>query len=81
MLALVLLAAELAGLMMLYVHDRQTARTILRNYPVVGYFRYFAETLGEYMRRYQYLSESAKRPFNRLERAWVYRSAKGGGRL
>ncbi|MGE4049195.1 MAG: glutamate synthase-related protein, partial [Acetobacteraceae bacterium] len=66
------------GLIALYIHDRrQTAHTILRNYPVVGYFRYFAETLGEYMRQYQYLPDWAERPFNRLERSWVYRSAKG----
>jgi glutamate synthase domain-containing protein 2 len=78
MLAFVLLAIVLAGLAALYVHDRrQTQHTILRNYPVVGYFRYFAETLGEYMRQYQYLPDWAERPFNRLERAWVYRSAKG----
>ncbi len=66
----------------LYVHDRrQTQHTILRNYPVIGYFRYFAETLGEYMRQYQYLPDWAERPFNRLERAWVYRSAKGVSNL
>jgi len=72
----------LFGIAALYVHDRrQTAHTILRNYPVIGYFRYFAETLGEYMRQYQYLPDWAERPFNRLERAWVYRSAKGVSNL
>ena len=78
MIASGIIALMLAGLIALYLHDRrQTAHTILRNYPVVGYFRYFAETLGEYMRQYQYLPDWAERPFNRLERAWVYRSAKG----
>jgi glutamate synthase domain-containing protein 2 len=68
----------LSALTALYIHDkRQTRHTILRNYPVIGYFRYFAETLGDYMRQYQYLPDWAERPFNRLERAWVYRSAKG----
>lgn len=72
--ALILIAALVA----LYFHDkRQTHHTILRNYPVIGYFRYFAETLGEYMRQYQYLPDWSERPFNRLERSWVYRSAKG----
>jgi glutamate synthase domain-containing protein 2 len=71
-----------AGVAVLYVHNRrQTQHTILRNYPVVGYFRYFAETLGEYMRQYQYLPDWSERPFNRLERAWVYRSAKGVSNL
>ena len=72
----------LGGLALLYLHDRrQTTHTILRNYPVIGYFRYFAETLGEYMRQYQYLPDWSERPFNRLERSWVYRSAKGVSNL
>ena len=71
-----------SGLGALYVHDRrQTTHTILRNFPIVGYFRYFAETLGEYMRQYQYLPDWSERPFNRLERSWVYRSAKGVSNL
>jgi glutamate synthase domain-containing protein 2 len=82
MLGTAIIAVLLASLFALYVHDRrQTQHTILRNYPVIGYFRYFAETLGEYMRQYQYLPDWAERPFNRLERAWVYRSAKGVSNL
>jgi glutamate synthase domain-containing protein 2 len=82
MLWAAIIALALAGLLALYVHDRsQTHHTILRNYPIIGYFRYFAETLGEYMRQYQYLPDWSERPFNRLERAWVYRSAKGVSNL
>lgn len=82
MVILVLIALLLTALLALYIHDRrQTAHTILRNFPIVGYFRYFAETLGEYMRQYQYLPDWSERPFNRLERAWVYRSAKGVSNL
>jgi glutamate synthase domain-containing protein 2 len=70
------------GLWLLYLHDiRQTKHTILRNYPVIGHVRYFVETWGEYMRQYQYLPDWAERPFNRLERSWVYRSAKGVSNL
>jgi glutamate synthase domain-containing protein 2 len=72
----------LAFLAAVYVHDkRQTHHTILRNFPVIGHVRYFAETWGEYMRQYQYLPDWAERPFNRLERSWVYRSAKGVSNL
>ena len=61
-----------------FIHDiRQTNHAILRNFPVIGHFRYFAETWGEYMRQYQYLPDWSERPFNRLERSWIYRSAKG----
>ena len=78
MLALLLICALGA----VYIHDRrQHSHTILRNYPVVGHVRYFAETWGEYMRQYQYLPDWAERPFNRLERSWVYRSAKGVSNL
>jgi glutamate synthase domain-containing protein 2 len=71
-----------AGVAAIYIHDvRQTQHTILRNFPVIGHVRYFAETWGEYMRQYQYLPDWAERPFNRLERSWVYRSAKGVSNL
>jgi len=73
------LLAAIAGI---YWHDtHQTKHTILRNFPVVGHVRYFAETWGEYMRQYQYLPDWSERPFNRLERSWVYRSAKGVSNL
>jgi glutamate synthase domain-containing protein 2 len=82
MVALAFLAVILLVLAVLYFNDRrQLTHTILRNYPIVGHFRYFAESLGEYMRQYQYLPDWSERPFNRLERAWVYRSAKGVSNL
>ena len=81
-IALFLLACLLAGLGAVYLHDkRQTEHTILRNFPLIGHIRYFAETWGEYMRQYQYLPDWAERPFNRLERSWVYRSSKGVSNL
>jgi glutamate synthase domain-containing protein 2 len=81
-IALLVLAAVSAGIFGVYLHDkRQTNHTILRNFPVIGHVRYFAETWGEYMRQYQYLPDWAERPFNRLERSWVYRSAKGVSNL
>jgi glutamate synthase domain-containing protein 2 len=75
---LVLLLVAAALIAAVYVYDtRQTSHTILRNYPVIGHFRYFSESFGEYMRQYQYLPDWVERPFNRLERAWIYRTAKG----
>ena len=80
---LLLVGLVLAALCVaVYIHDtRQTEHTILRNFPVIGHFRYFAETWGEYMRQYHYLPDWAERPFNRLDRSWVYRSAKGVSNL
>ena len=77
-IALVLLLLIVAFFAAVYVHDtRQTQKTILRNFPVIGHMRYFSESFGEYMRQYQYLPDWVERPFNRLERAWIYRTAKG----
>ena len=76
--AIIVAAMILLGLIAIFIHDKlQTKHTVLRNFPVIGHFRYFAETWGTYMRQYQYLSDWVERPFNRLERSWVYRSAKG----
>jgi len=61
----------------MYVVDRtQTAQTIRRNYPVVGRFRYLFEHLGEFFRQYFFAMDREELPFNRAERAWVYRAAK-----
>jgi len=77
-IALILVLLLVAFVGAVWVHDvRQTQHTILRNFPVVGHFRYFSESFGEYMRQYQYLPDWVERPFNRLERAWIYRTAKG----
>ena len=74
----IIIVLIILGLVALFIHDKtQTRHTVLRNFPIIGHFRYFAETWGTYMRQYQYLSDWVERPFNRLERSWVYRSAKG----
>lgn len=79
LVVLVLLSIVIA---IIYVRDiTQTQHTILRNFPVLGHVRYFSESFGEYMRQYQYLPDWVERPFNRLERSWVYRSAKGVSNL
>ena len=81
-IALVLLLLIVALVLAVWLHDtRQTQHTILRNFPVLGHLRYFSESFGEYMRQYQYLPDWVERPFNRLERAWIYRTAKGVSNL
>ena len=62
----------------LYVLDRnQTEHTVLRNYPVIGRFRYWFEHLGEFFRQYFFAMDREEMPFNRAERSWVYQAAKG----
>ncbi len=61
----------------LYFRDiTQTQHAIRRNYPVIGRFRYFFEHLGEFFRQYFFALDREELPFNRAQRAWVYRAAK-----
>ena len=61
----------------MYVIDRiQTRHAVRRNFPVIGRFRYLFEHLGEFFRQYFFAMDREEMPFNRAERAWVYRAAK-----
>ena len=67
-------------LIALYVYDyNQPSHTILRNFPVIGHFRYWLEGMGEYFRQYFFANDREELPFNRATRNWVYRTAKGLG--
>jgi len=66
------------SVLVIYVIDKtQTRHAIRRNYPVIGRFRYFFENVGEFFRQYFFAMDREEMPFNRAERAWVYRAAKG----
>ncbi len=61
----------------LYVIDiTQTQHAIRRNFPVIGRLRYRMEHLGVFFRQYFYAMDREEMPFNRAQRAWVYRAAK-----
>ncbi len=62
----------------MYVIDRtQTSHAVRRNFPVVGRFRYAFVNMGEYFRQYFFAQDREEMPFNRAQRSWVYRAAKG----
>ncbi len=64
-------------LVVIFFWDReQKQHTILRNYPIIGHFRYFLEFLGVYLRQYFYADDRQELPFNRADRSWAYRAAK-----
>lgn len=67
----------LAVLVLYVIDSTQTTHAVRRNYPVIGRFRYIFETLGEYFRQYFFAMDREELPFNRAQRAWVYRAAKG----
>lgn len=63
--------------LILYVKDSlQKESTILRNYPLIGRFRFLFEKLGEFFRQYFFAMDREELPFNRAQRGWVYRAAK-----
>jgi glutamate synthase domain-containing protein 2 len=54
----------------------QSKHAILRNFPVLGYFRYFFESISPEMQQYFIERETDGKPFPRNQRSAVYRRAK-----
>ncbi len=64
-------------LMLIAIYDVvQKRHTILRNYPIIGHFRYILESIGPELRQYIVTDNNEERPFSRDQRRWVYASAK-----
>ena len=77
-LFLLFLALGFLMAIVFYVIDRtQTRHSLRRNFPVLARFRYVFEKLGEFFRQYFFAMDREELPFNRAERAWVYRAARG----
>lgn len=55
----------------------QTKHAILRNFPVMGHFRYLLESISPEIQQYFIESNTDGRPFSRNLRALVYRRSKG----
>lgn len=58
------------------VNILQRKHAILRNFPVVGYLRYFFESIRPEIRQYFFESDLDGKPFNRRQRSIVYQRAK-----
>jgi glutamate synthase domain-containing protein 2 len=54
----------------------QTKRSILRNYPLLGHFRFFFETIRPEIRQYFLEEDTEQNPFSRNQRSIVYQRAK-----
>ncbi len=54
----------------------QRKHTISHNYPIVGHLRYLFEKIGPEIRQYFVANNREELPFNRIERGWIYASAK-----
>lgn len=73
-----LLGLGLAAVIVLFAIDvTQKQDAVRRNYPVIGRFRHLFSSLGEFFRQYFFAMDREEMPFNRAEREWVGRAAKG----
>ncbi len=54
----------------------QSRHSILRNYPIIGHFRFLLEDMGPELHQYLVEDNTSGRPFNRDTRAIIYRRAK-----
>jgi glutamate synthase domain-containing protein 2 len=68
-------AAALAGVVGYDLLQRR--RAILRNFPLVGHFRYALEAFGPELRQYIVTSNNEERPFSRDQRRWIEASSEG----
>ena len=64
-------------IIVVFIRDiTQTKDAVLRNYPVIGHFRYIFSTLGEFFRQYFFAMDREEMPFNRAQRQWIERATK-----
>ena len=72
-----ILSALGAGLVLWVLHDTtQRSHAIVRNFPIIGHFRYWLEAVGPELRQYIVTNNDEERPFSRDQRRWVYASSK-----
>ncbi|MBS7350085.1 MAG: FMN-binding glutamate synthase family protein [Comamonas sp.] len=68
----------LGGLTALGLLDmRQTRHAVLRNYPIIGHFRFMLEYIRPEIRQYFIEGDHENLPFSRAQRSLVYQRSKG----
>ncbi|MGF1457105.1 MAG: FMN-binding glutamate synthase family protein [Alphaproteobacteria bacterium] len=67
--------SALLVIVLFIVDVTQTKDAVIRNYPVLGHFRYLFSSLGEFFRQYFFAMDREEMPFNRAERDWVNRAS------
>ena len=59
------------------LHDIiQRRHAVVRNFPIIGHFRYWLEKIGPELRQYLVTNNNEERPFSRDQRRWIYSSSK-----
>jgi glutamate synthase domain-containing protein 2 len=65
------------NLLNFYFLKIQKKHALLSNYGLIAQARYLLESIGPEFRQYLFSSDIEEKPFNRIERAEVYRKSKG----
>ena len=74
---LIIVGVIVVGLFVMVLYDlTQRKHAILRNFPIIGHFRYWLEAVGPELRQYIVTDNDEERPFSRDHRRWVYASSK-----
>ena len=63
-------------LVLAIINTQQKKHALLRNFPLLGYLRYFFESIRPEIRQYFFESDLDGKPFNRRQRSIVYQRAK-----
>jgi glutamate synthase domain-containing protein 2 len=61
--------------------DKQKQHSVLRNFPVLGKFRYVVEKIGPELRQYLYNNDNEGKPFSRKEYEDIVKAGKYNERL
>ncbi len=70
------LSMTLPLLLLALLNIYQKKHAVLRNFPLIGYLRYFFESIRPEIRQYFFESDLDGKPFNRRQRSIVYQRAK-----
>jgi glutamate synthase domain-containing protein 2 len=70
------LIVTLPLLILAVLNMRQRKHALLRNFPLIGYARYFLESIRPEIRQYFFESDLDGKPFNRRQRSIVYQRSK-----
>jgi glutamate synthase domain-containing protein 2 len=74
---IVFIGVVVGALVLLAIYDlTQRKHAILRNFPIIGHFRYGLESIGPELRQYIVTDNDEERPFTRDQRRWIYTTAK-----
>ncbi len=72
----ILIAIAIILLVLVLYDILQKRHAVIRNFPIIGHFRYILEFIGPELRQYIVTDNDEERPFSRDQRRWVYTSSK-----